>query len=101
MIKILNEKSATFYTVQQNDTLDKVCKIYGVEKSLIEKYNNIQNSVLESGDVLFIPCQNVRCHIVAPLDTLTKIAQKYNVSEQEIINKNNVSTLFIGQKLYL
>lgn len=100
MIKILNEKSATFYTARQGDTLDKVCKIFGVEKSLIEKYNDVQNYSLESGDVLYIPCQNVRCHIVAPLDTLSKIAQKYNISEQEIVQKNNVTNLFIGQKLY-
>ncbi len=100
MIKVLNEKNATFYTVQPNDTLEKVCRIFNVEKSLIEKYNDIENVVLESGDVLFIPCQNLRCHVVAPLDTLSKIAQKYNVSEKEIIEKNKVNALFIGQKLY-
>ena len=100
MIKICNENSSTFYTVQDGDTLDKICKIFGVDKGLIEKYNKLDNAHLEQGDMLYIPCQNVRCHVVAPLDTLSKIAQKYNVSEQEIIKKNNVTTLFIGEKLY-
>lgn len=100
MFKILNEKSATFYTVQPNDTLEKVCKIFNVEKQILEKCNDIENVILESGDVLYIPCQNLRCHVVAPLDTLSKISQKYNVSEKEIIERNKVSSLFIGQKLY-
>lgn len=100
MIKILNAKSATFYTVQPNDTLEKICKIFNVEKNLVERCNDIDNTSLEKGDVLYIPCQNLRCHVVAPLDTLSKIAQKYNVSEKEIIERNKVSSLFIGQKLY-
>lgn len=101
MIKICNENQATFYTVQKGDTLEKICAIFGIEQQIIRQNNHLDGVVLEHGDVVYIPCQNVRCHVVAPLDTLSKIAQKYNVTEKQILEKNHIATLFIGQKIYL
>ncbi|MBQ7603187.1 MAG: LysM peptidoglycan-binding domain-containing protein [Clostridia bacterium] len=37
--------------------------------------------------------------MVKPLDTIDSIAKKLNVQKQELIHKNNITRLFIGQKL--
>lgn len=100
-VQILDDVFGVMYRVQRGDNLDIVSKKLGVEKNYLLQYNTIPTQKIEEGDMIYLPRKNIKVHVVAPLDTLPKIAQKYGISEQEIIRKNNISTLFIGQKLYL
>lgn len=68
--------------------------------------NNFQNFVLVCenksfavGDYVIFKRNCQKFHIVKPNETINLIAQKYNISEQEIINKNSTTKIFIGQQL--
>lgn len=48
-------------------------------------------------------CNNRPNYVVKPLDTLTSIANMFNITEQELIKINNLKTarVFVGQLLKL
>lgn len=101
-IKVVKNKNF-IYKVKQGDTLLSVSNKFKVlESSLIEDNCLVSNELLE-GDLLYISCENAYIYVVKPLDNLTKIAQKYNVSCDYIQEKNKLKTkvLFIGQKLVI
>lgn len=87
-----------FHRVEPNQTMDDICKIYKVNATYILEHNKV--SVLEAGDVLFIPKSNSISYIVKPADTLETIARTFNVSAEKIKENNNVKNLFVGQKLF-
>lgn len=89
-----------FYFVKNGDTLLKIAKTFSVSVQLIKR-NNPKADELEIGDCLYIPFVNTAIHIVRPLETLSKIASDYNVTEEYIKQKNQIETIFIGQKLYI
>lgn len=87
-----------------------ICRIKkGEDKSVIsDKYNtHIQNircnakDCEEEGDFYLISGINANTHIVRPMENLGEISKRYGVSEESIMQKNNLKTkaLFIGQKL--
>lgn len=79
------------------------------EQELYDKFNTCKESVLRNnpniplyeGEWVKIKVNNYITHIVKPMQTLTKVADIYNVTEQDIINNNNLTDnkLFIGQHL--
>lgn len=94
------KQNEIYYRLQKNETLDDVSLKFNVDKNYILKYNNIVD-VLQKGDVIFLPGENIVCHVVGPLDSLTSIATKYNTTVENILSKNKIETLFIGQKIYI
>ena len=54
-----------------------------------------------SGEWIKVKVNDYISHVVKPAETLKNIAEKHNISEEEIIKKNNLKTrkLFIGQIL--
>lgn len=57
----------------------------------------------EVGDKILFKNQSGRQYVARPLDTLQKIANKFGVSVESIVVKNNLKTnkIFIGQKLII
>ena len=56
---------------------------------------------LKIGDRLLFCVKSGIVHIVKPLETIKTISSKYGVSIEEILQKNNTKTVFIGQQLYI
>ena len=78
------------------DILVKVGLSDNIEE-LKKKYNVKEE--LEVGDMFIVSSQEK--YIVKPLDTIDKIANKFGVSIEYLINKNNLKTtkVFVGQVL--
>ena len=91
------------YTVKNGDTLYKIANNYNTTVSDIMKLNNLSSNLLSIGQVLIIPNNNIDTvtYTVKSGDTLYKIANNYNTTVSDIINKNNLKStvLSIGQIL--
>ena len=100
-----------WYTVQRGDNLTRIASWYGTSVQAIMRANGLYTSVIQPGQVLFIPtgggggggggsCAQV--HTVQRGETLTGIARWYGVSVQELAAVNNIwnpSHIYVGQRL--
>ncbi|HFT7493944.1 TIGR02594 family protein [Enterobacter ludwigii] len=94
------------YTVMSGDSLSKIAERYKTSVDEIAKNNNIPDvSKIFPGQQLTIygvnPV-NPSKHIVAPGDTLAKIAEKNGMTVDEIVRDNNISDpnkIYLGQSI--
>ena len=93
------------YIVKSGDTLYSIAREYGVSIDDIKKINNLINNSLIIGQRLIIPTPTIISndinYTVQKGDTLYKIANQYNVSQQDIMKLNNLTSnlLSIGQTI--
>ena len=93
------------YTVKKGDNLYNIAREYGVTVETIKQANNLTSNLLSIGQVLKIPTTNIEIdyqeYVVEKGDSLYSIAQKFNVTVDDIIEKNNLQTtiLSVGQIL--
>lgn len=100
-----------FYTIKRGDTLYRIARFFNVSlDDLVEANPGIDPDRLFIGQVICIPLATppVIClegqgdYIVKPGDTFYTIAQRFNLTVQEIINANpgvNPQALLVGQKI--
>lgn len=102
----------TIYTVQKGDTLSQIASRYRTTYKKIAQYNNIKNpDLIYIGQKIKIPPTNtVVAQVVYTVkegDTLSKIAEKYNLNWKKLYEKNkdvigdNPDLIFAGQKLVI
>ena len=102
-----NNIDSVNYIVQSGDTLYKIANKYNTTVSDIMKLNNLSSNLLSVGQILNIPNINDNVNLVNYTvqsgDTLYKIANKYNTTVSDIINKNGLTSnlLKIGQILVI
>ena len=91
------------YIVTKGDTLYAIASKYGISVQDILDANNLTTSALSIGQKLIIPDtnSNYELYTVISGDTLYNIANKFDVSVNEIKQINNLKNDFlsIGQKL--
>lgn len=97
MIEICNQNE--YYRVKAGDDLASISTQFNVGVNCILRNN--PRIDFYAGEVVKIVRQTGIIHIVRPSETLEQIAKKYNATEQQIIELNNLKNkrLFIGQKL--
>lgn len=88
-------KKPLIYTVQSNQGLPDIAKMFEVSVEAIKKLN--KTTRVSEGDIIALPQENF--YIVQPADTLDKIATKLNLPKHHLMQKNNVRRVFIGQIL--
>lgn len=59
-----------------------------------------QNKIVDNNNIKIIN-NNVNQYIVKPLDTISSVAKKLGINEQELIKKTNTTSLYVGQKIDL
>jgi len=89
-------KKRLFYKVKAKDNLEDIASLFNITTEIIKTYNKIDS--IEEGDVLFFPEQNI--YVVKPGDTTETIAEKLNLTQDELKRKTNCNKFFIGQKIF-
>lgn len=94
---------SNYYTVKSGDSLWSISRKFGVSVNELKKVNNLSSNLLSIGQNLIIPGKKNNTssneYVVKKRDTLYGIANKYNVSVDNLKSYNNLSTnsLSIGQ----
>ncbi len=106
-------KSMTKHTVRRGETLGYIADNYGVSTQNIRNWNNIKGSKIYPGQKLLVQAnsdytqsstpKNVDFHRVRKGETLGQIADKYDVTVNQLQAWNNISGTNIqaGEKLVL
>ena len=93
------------YIVKSGDTLYSIANKYNISVNDLIEYNNLPTTILSVGQVLNIPTISSSdiIYTVKPGDTLYSIANKYNVSVNDLKKLNNLDNniLSIGENLYI
>lgn len=99
------------YVVQEGDTLTGIADQVGVPWQLIAQANDIQGPdyIIQLGEILTIPVApsispNPNAYVVKQNDTITSIAQQFNVSPTDLADYNNIANwndIKVGQTLYI
>lgn len=91
------------YIVQKGDTLYGIASKFSTTVEELKRLNNLTSNTLSIGQQLFLPTskEDYKIYIVQKGDSLWAIAQKYNITVNELINLNNLTslTLQIGDEL--
>ena len=95
-----------YYTVQKGDSLYSIAKKFNTTVEALKDANNLINNNLAINQILIIPSkeiENGNTYIVMAGDTLYKIANKFNITVDELKKQNNLLTnnLAIGQTLII
>lgn len=94
---------SNYYTVKSGDSLWSISRKFGVTVNELKEANNLSSNLLSVGQNLIIPGKKNNTssneYVVKKGDTLYGIANKYNVSVDNLKSYNNLSTdsLSIGQ----
>lgn len=95
-----------YYKVKSGDTLWSIARNLGVSVSDLKEVNNLTSNALSIGQLLYIPKEETeivetKVYTVKAGDTLFSIANKYNLTVNELKELNNLTsnTLSINQKL--
>ncbi len=121
----LNSVVSTGYkthVIRKGDSLSKICKRYNINKTTLLKINNLRSSKLVAGNHLRIPYSSAQyrllaqgntgniatddlvLHTIKPGETISKIADSYNVPAELIVSWNGLKSVHkirAGQQLAL
>jgi len=95
-----------YYLVKSGDTLWSIARANGITVNELKTVNNLTSNSLSIGQLLYIPKKETEIietevYTVKSGDTLYGIANKYNLTVNELKELNNLTSnlLSIGQKL--
>ena len=86
-----------YYVVQKGDSLWSIARKLNTSVAELKSLNNLTSNNLSIGQVLKTPSSNTEndnqiTYTVVKGDSLYKIAQKFNVTVQDLINLNNLTS---------
>lgn len=100
-MKLIECNNGDFIWVQikADETLQDIVTRHSTTINNIIRHN--PNIDLYEGEMIKILNKANIYHVVKPMETLTLIAKKYKVNEEDLIRQNNLKStrLFIGQNL--
>ena len=97
---------ANTYIVQRGDSLWSIANRFNTTVQEIKELNNLTSNTLSIGQTLILPVTDdsiEQIYIVQRGDSLWLIAQRFNISVNDLINANNLTTttINIGDELVI
>ena len=83
-----------FYRVQTDDSVLTVCQRFNCSMGKLISLNELKKEI-SAGDILLIEKEKM-VYMVKPTDTIEKIAKKFSVSKEHVLEKNCVPYIFCG-----
>ena len=89
------------YTVKAGDSVWKIAHNHGISMDDLVKWNNISNFTIHPGEVLILkqpteaPYFGLTTHTVQAGESVWLIAQKYDITMDELVKWNNISNFAI------
>lgn len=100
-----NDSYRTAYYVRAGETLDAICRNYGIDTALVAAMNNMDPETrLSQGKLIYLPREPEINYVLQSGDTLWDIAQKYRINLNYLISYNQLSNpdrLQIGQIIHI
>ncbi|MDD4839620.1 MAG: LysM peptidoglycan-binding domain-containing protein [Clostridia bacterium] len=87
------------HKVTCGETIAQIARDNHCTTSKIKKLNGISST--SEGERLLIELLEGTPYIVKPFDTLSKIAEVFGVSEQELCQLNGVNEVYVGEVIVL
>ncbi len=82
------------YILEDGESLDMVCKMFGLDKSEVMKLNNISDEkMVREGSQIKVPVSDpnyYNTYTIETGDTLYKIARKYNINPMLLASMNGL-----------
>jgi len=79
-----------YYTIKKGDTLYRVADKYGVDYKLLALINGLNvDDYIYVNQVIAVPKNGIKYYVVNDNESLIDIANKLNLSVNDIINQNN------------
>ena len=105
-VKVASSKPSV-HTVKRGDTLSEIAEKYSIKVSELKRLNNLSKNTVYVGQKIKLSSaantqtNKVQYHKVKRGDTLSEIAEKYNVSIKQIksLNKLRSENIRLGQRL--
>lgn len=91
-----------YYNIKQGDTLYSIAEKNNIGVNNLSSINGLDvNEYIYPGQTILIPKPNVVTYITSMGDTLTKVAEFFNTTKQDIINNNSNIYLLPEQLIVL
>ena len=105
-VKVASSKPR-IHTVKRGDTLSEIAEKYSIRVSELKRFNNLSKNTVYIGQKIKLSTsantktQKPKYHKVKQGDTLSEIAEKYNVSIKQLkrLNKLRSENIRLGQRL--
>lgn len=95
----------TAYYVRAGETLDLICRNYGIDTELVAAMNNMDPNIrLSQGRMIYLPREPEVNYVLQAGDNLWNIAKKYRINVNYLISYNkllNPDKLKIGQVVHI
>ncbi len=89
-----------YYKVQKGDSLSSLADKFHTTESVIIKNNRLSSDV-KDGELIFITKIKGEKRVVMPYDSLEKLCDYDKVKIDEVVRKNMIDYLFVGQVIYI
>ena len=86
--------------IDENTSLEDLAEKYHTTVAAIKKLNDLHTDIFV-GMRLIVEENQGAYYTVQPFDTLERVAKKFGVNPQRIIELNGVERVFIGQKIFV
>lgn len=95
----------TSYTVKRGDSLSEIAQRFGITMAELKTHNNLTSNTIQIGKVLKLPGKEAPAvaHTIRRGETLSEIAQQYQVSLSSLRDANKLSgdRIMVGQVLQI
>ncbi|MDE6967069.1 MAG: LysM peptidoglycan-binding domain-containing protein [Clostridia bacterium] len=89
------------HKVRKNESVNEICSYYSIMRDDLLTINNITEDNIKEGLLLFIDIPEGIRYVVKPFDNISKIAEKFGVTVDNLREFNNLSEVFLGQIIYI